>query len=122
MLSNVLHLVTITCSESEINIFQPPANTTCGAFIAPFLAHGPGTIYNPSATENCEYCRYDQGDEYLGTLNVGWHGRWRDYGVMWVYVMFNIGVLLVVTGLPRLIKAKKAAGKVGKVVEKSELE
>lgn len=42
--------------------------------------------------------------------------------MMWVYVMFNIGVLLVVTGLPRLIKAKKAAGKVGKVVEKSELE
>jgi hypothetical protein len=29
---------------------------------------------------------------------MGWGGRRRDFGVMWAYVLFNVGVLLLVTG------------------------
>jgi ABC-type multidrug transport system permease subunit len=109
LLSNVLHNVRVICSPTEINIFQPPSNTTCSSFLDPFLAYAPGALYNPTATENCEYCRYGTGDEYLKTLAVGWSGRWRDFGVLWAYVAFNVGLLLLLTGLPRWDKGIKGA-------------
>ncbi|KUJ23287.1 uncharacterized protein LY89DRAFT_777066 [Mollisia scopiformis] len=109
LFSNILHLTTVTCSPSEINIFQPPANKTCGSFIAPFLTYGAGAIYNPSATKDCEYCRYGTGDEYLGTLDMSWGGRWRNFGVLWVYVVFNVGALLLVTGIPRWVRGWRGA-------------
>lgn len=107
LFSNELHQTTVTCSQAEINIFQPPTNATCGSFIAPFLSYASGAIYNPKATSDCEYCRYSTGDQYLGTLDMGWGSRWRNFGVMWVYVFFNVGILLLVTGLPRLLKGRK---------------
>jgi len=59
--------------------------------------------------ENCEYCRYGTGDEYLQNLAIGWSGRWRDFGVLWAYVAFNIGMLMLLTGLPGWIKGRKKA-------------
>jgi len=73
------------------------------------LTYGSGALYNPTATESCEYCRYGTGDDYLKTLAVGWGGRWRDFGVLWAYVAFNVGLLLFITGLPRWIKGRKRA-------------
>ncbi|KAL2060519.1 hypothetical protein VTL71DRAFT_9160 [Oculimacula yallundae] len=109
LLSNILHGVNIICSPTEINIFQPPSNVSCGSFLALFLTQGPGAVYNPTATENCEYCRYATGDQYLDILAIGWSGRWRDFGVMFAYVTFNVGCLLLLTGLPKWIKGRRRA-------------
>jgi ABC-type multidrug transport system permease subunit len=83
LFSNALHQTTVICTQPEINIFQPPTNTTCGAFIAPFLTYASGAVYNPKSMTDCEYCRYSTGDQYLGTLDMGWGARWRNFGVMW---------------------------------------
>ncbi|KAE8443953.1 hypothetical protein EG329_001177 [Mollisiaceae sp. DMI_Dod_QoI] len=103
LFSNTIHLTTVHCTPSEINLFQPPPNTTCGTFTAPFLLYGSGALYNPSATKDCQYCRYSTGDQYLGTLDMRWGARWRNFAVMWAYVGFNLGGLLLVAGGKRWV-------------------
>ena len=102
--SNVLHDTTVQCSPLEINIFQPPQGQTCGEFAGPFLSTGFGALYNPKATANCQYCRYSTGDEYLKTLDISWNDRWRNFGFMWAYVCFNIGMIILITFIPRFLR------------------
>jgi ABC-type multidrug transport system permease subunit len=110
-LSNVLHDTVVTCTPLETNIFQPPQGQTCGQFLGPFLKIGFGALYNPNATANCEYCRYSTGDQYLVTLDYNWGDRWRNFGLIWVYVFFNLGMLLLVMGVPRVLRQRRKGGK-----------
>ena len=113
LFSNVLHDTTVRCNQVEVNIFQPPQGKTCGQFAGPFLSMGSGALYNPQDTANCQYCRYSTGDEYLKTLNINWKDRWRNFGFMWAYVCFNLGMIVLATYIPRGIRQikKKRQGK-----------
>jgi ABC-type multidrug transport system permease subunit len=117
LFSNVIHDTAVTCAPLEINIFQPPAGQTCGQFAGPFVSFGIGALYNPNATKNCEYCRFSTGDQYLKTLDMNWSHRWRNFGFLWVYVLFNIGMMCFVTWLPRQLR-RRAARRVGKAAGK----
>lgn len=72
--------------------------------MAPFLTYGPGALYNPSATKDCQYCRYSAGDQYLKLLDMSWNDKWRNFGLMWVYCVFNVGAMVVVVGGPRVLR------------------
>jgi ABC-type multidrug transport system permease subunit len=100
--SNALHDVSVTCTQDELSIIQPPSGKsqhswvyltylglTCGAYLGPFLESpdNVGQLLNPNATSNCEYCRYSQGDAYLATLNMYWSQRWRNFGIFMSYVL-----------------------------------
>ena len=106
LFSNVIHDTTVVCSPLEINVFQPPAGNTCGQFAGPFLSFGIGALYNPNATSDCQYCRFSTGDEYLRTLDFDWSHRWRNIGFMWLYVLFNVGMMCFVTWLPRMLMGR----------------
>lgn len=80
----------IECTASEANVFDPPAGQTCGAYLAPYLAQAPGQLQNPDATANCRYCALSSANQFLGGVNIEWSDRWRDFGLMWVYIGFNV--------------------------------
>lgn len=65
-----LHGRPIECSSEELSVFNPPSGTTCGEYMAPYLQQAPGTLYNPSATQGCQYCQLDNADQYLSLSNI----------------------------------------------------
>ncbi|KAL4894030.1 ABC-2 type transporter-domain-containing protein [Aspergillus ambiguus] len=85
-----LHGRPIECSREELSVFNPPAGTTCGEYMAPYLQAAPGTLYNPTATQGCEYCQLQNADQYLASSNIFYSERWRNYGLGWAYIGFNI--------------------------------
>jgi ABC-type multidrug transport system permease subunit len=109
LFSNVIHNTTVKCSSLEINVFQPPVGQSCGKFAGPFLSFGIGALYNPNATSNCKYCRFSTGDQYLKTLDFNWSHRWRNFGFMWAYILFNVGMLCFVTWIPRELRKRAVA-------------
>jgi hypothetical protein len=48
-----------------------------------------GKLLNPDATSVCKYCRYSVSDQYLQTLNMSFDDRWRNFGFMCIYIVFN---------------------------------
>ncbi|KAL3480136.1 ABC-2 type transporter-domain-containing protein [Aspergillus californicus] len=85
-----LHGRAIECASEELNIFNPPSGQTCGDYMAAYLDVAPGTLYNPTATDNCQYCSLNNADQYLAASNIYYSERWRNFGIGWAYIGFNI--------------------------------
>ncbi len=100
----VLHDFEVQCAENEIAYFAPPVNETCLEFAGPFVSYAGGKIMNPEATDYCEYCKYSIGDEYLATVGIKYSQRWRNFGFIWAYIIFNICASLVLYYVLRVIK------------------
>ncbi|CAK7237902.1 hypothetical protein SEUCBS140593_010191 [Sporothrix eucalyptigena] len=85
-----LHGREVICSSAELSVFNPPQGTTCGQYLQPFMQVAPGTLNNPNATSNCEYCSMSSADQYLAQREIYYSQRWRDYGIFWAYFVFNV--------------------------------
>ena len=112
----------IQCASDEISMFNPPSGETCGSYMAPYLSQAPGTLSNPGATSGCEYCSLSSANQFLASVEIYWPDRWRDFGLMWVYVGFNVfgAVFLFWYFRVRKASAKESVGvkgKLGAVVE-----
>jgi ATP-binding cassette subfamily G (WHITE) protein 2 (PDR) len=90
IVSTELHGRQLKCSPSAASIFDPPSGMTCQEYLAPFLAKAPGQLENPNATSQCQYCTLSDADQYLAGSDIYWVDRWRNYGIMWAYIGFNI--------------------------------
>ncbi|KAL6811883.1 ABC-2 type transporter domain-containing protein [Trichoderma camerunense] len=99
-----LHGRQIICSQSELSIFNPPSGQTCGEYLAPFLQQAPGQLQNPSSTSNCAYCQLSNADQYLAGSEIFWSDRWRNYGIVWAYIVFNIFTAITLYYLFRVKK------------------
>ncbi|KIW86022.1 hypothetical protein Z517_01416 [Fonsecaea pedrosoi CBS 271.37] len=110
IVATALHSRKVVCSENEMSIFSPPPNMTCGQYLAPYLQLAPGTLYNPAATSNCEYCALSVADQYLGPRGISWGQRWRNFGLVWAYVAFD---LFMIPLLYYTFRMKKWHGQVG---------
>ncbi|KAJ9266327.1 hypothetical protein DTO212C5_6414 [Paecilomyces variotii] len=90
---------TVHCADDEFSVFQPPPGATCGQYMQPYLnALGAevGTLVNPNATNDCRYCSVSVADQFLSARNIESSQRWRDFGIVWVYIAFNTAFAVLV--------------------------
>ncbi|KAI0123470.1 ABC-2 type transporter [Xylariales sp. AK1849] len=90
MISTQLHDRAVVCSASETSVFNPPSGQTCGEYLASYLSTAAGQLQNPLDTANCSYCSVTVADEVLAGNEVYWSERWRNFGIVWAYVFFNV--------------------------------
>ena len=96
LLGVMLHDKPVVCSKKELNFFNPPSGQTCGEYMAPFLSYATGYINNPDATENCGYCVFSVGDDYLSHISSSYSYLWRNFGLFWIFICFNIFAMAAV--------------------------
>ena len=90
MLSTGLANTKVRCSEIELLTFNPAAGMTCGEYLAPFIRMAGGAVYNPSATEACQFCSLADTNTFLKSVVSDFGERWRNLGIIWAYVAFNV--------------------------------
>ncbi|EAS35179.3 ABC transporter [Coccidioides immitis RS] len=107
--ATVLHERVVRCAENELAVFDPPDGATCGQYLERFFALGaPGRLNNPFATQGCEYCPLSSGDQFLAESEIFWNQRWRNFGIGWGYIGFNVFATVV---LYYLFRVRKSSGK-----------
>jgi ATP-binding cassette subfamily G (WHITE) protein 2 (PDR) len=124
IVSTQLHERPIVCSVTETSVFNPPQGQTCGQYLGAYLTVAPGQLQNPNDTANCQYCALSNGDQFLSGSNIYYGERWRNFGIVWVYVIFNITAATTLYYVFRVKKwdssgMKGTFGKVGKLFKKS---
>lgn len=72
-----------------------------------YISMAGGYLQNPQATDRCEYCRLSSTDQFLNQINASWENRWRDFGLLWVFVAFNIVAAIFLYWLCRVPKNNK---------------
>ncbi|KAF7535238.1 hypothetical protein G7054_g5566 [Neopestalotiopsis clavispora] len=91
MISTQLHEHAVVCTAEETSVFDPPAGQSCGDYLGGWLATGPGgQLQNPDATAGCAYCSISVADQFLAGNRMSWDHRWRNFGILWAYMIFNI--------------------------------
>jgi ATP-binding cassette, subfamily G (WHITE), member 2, PDR len=98
----------VQCSTTELNIFQPPSGQDCGNYMSAFLKTAPGQLTNPHATSNCSYCPLKSANQFLAASGIEWADRWRNFGIVWAYIFFNITAAMALYYVFRVSKWKPA--------------
>jgi len=81
---------------------------TCSDYLTPYATMAGGRIYNPTATADCEYCPLSNADQFLASVAIKYNTRWRDYGIGFAYIGFNIFAAVM---LYYLVRVRKSSGK-----------
>jgi len=100
----------VQCAQAELSIFPPPAGQTCEQYLGPYAAQAGGTIQNPASTTECQYCSLSVADQFLAGSNIYYSERWRNFGLMWVFVVFQIFVAVFAYWFFRVRQKKKGPG------------
>ncbi|KAK2043610.1 ABC-2 type transporter [Colletotrichum somersetense] len=111
IVSTQLHGRPITCSTAETSTFNPPLNQTCGEYLSAYLQTAPGQLQNPDATEQCRYCSLSNADQYMAGSDIFYDERWRNYGIVWAFIFFNIFIAVISYYLFRVKRWNTGASK-----------
>lgn len=118
--SSLLHGREIHCSKKELAYFDPPSGQTCGEYVSDYISSRGGYLVDPSATSNCGYCSYTDADTYASvTRKIEYGHFWRNFGLVWVYIVFNVVSMMVLYWLmkdakfstPKFLQKKPKAEK-----------
>lgn len=104
MLSVAVANTKVYCADNEFVRMQPPANETCGEYLKTFIDLTHGNLTNPDSRDECVYCSISETNTYLATVGSHYSERWRNFGLIWVYIIFNIVAALFVYWLARVPK------------------
>lgn len=80
----------VSCQPSELAIFDPAANQTCGQYLEAYQqGAGVGSnLLNPDALADCQVCQFSSGADFLRTLNLQeeYYG-WRNAAIVALFSM-----------------------------------
>ncbi|THU83339.1 putative ABC multidrug transporter [Dendrothele bispora CBS 962.96] len=97
-----------TCSDIEISVIDPPSGQTCFQYLEPYIqALQTGSVSNPNATSACQFCSLTDTNSFLAQVSASYDHRWRNFGLLWGYVVFNIFGALFLYWLARVPKGSK---------------
>ena len=68
-----------------------------------------GYLRDAQASGRCQFCQMDSTDQFLKNINANWDTRWRDFGLVWVYVAFNFTAAVFLYWFCRVPRGRKKA-------------
>ncbi|CAK5272262.1 unnamed protein product [Mycena citricolor] len=107
MLATGLANTNVTCSPIELLHVDPTAGLNCGQYFAPYMQVAGGQVMNPNATSACEFCSISDTNVFLAASNIHYSERWRNFGLIWVFILFNAAAALAFYWFWRVPKDKK---------------
>ncbi|KAK3325026.1 ABC transporter-like protein [Apodospora peruviana] len=104
IVSTMLHDRPVECSLTEMLSFNPPQGMNCAEYLGPMMSSpmAGGYLQDPYATEACNYCSMNVADEFMGGADIFWVDRWRNFGIMWGYIFFDIFAAVAIYYLVRV--------------------
>lgn len=88
-LAATLHGQPVECTTQETARFNAPSGQTCASYAGAFAQSAGGYLVNPDATNDCMYCPFSNGDQYLATINIKHSEKWRDFGIFLAFCVSN---------------------------------
>ena len=75
--------------------------------MAPYIASHGGYLVDGEAKGSCEFCPVAETDVFLGNIDIYYEDRWRNFGILWGYVVFNIAAAVLFYWLARMPRKRK---------------
>ena len=108
MLGTAVANAPVECGAEEFIRVAPPSGATCEQYLSQYLEAAGGYLVDGSSTTQCEFCALDNTNTFLDNFSIRYSNRWRDFGIIWVYIVFNVAAAMALYWLCRVPKGKKA--------------
>lgn len=95
------------CASNELLSFDAPPGQTCGAYMEQYIERTSGYLLEPGATGRCEFCPMSTTNDFLALFNVDFSHRWRNFGLLWVYIVVNMAAAVAFYWLFRVPKKSR---------------
>lgn len=104
----------VVCSSIEFKTFNSTNSTsdkTCEEYMRPHISALGGYLQENTrnSTQNCKFCPSSETNTVLAGLSVHYSNRWRDFGILWAFVLFNICAALFLYWLARVPRKQKVS-------------
>lgn len=107
VLSTGLANVNVTCASNEWTAVTPPQGSTCGNYMADYIAQAGGYVMDPDSEHTCSYCAVKDTNVFLASISSHYEDRWRNFGILWAFIVFNIFGAVVLYWVARVPKGKR---------------
>lgn len=98
----------VACKDNELALFAPPENSTCGDYLASYLAESGANLVDADAMGQCAVCQYSSGKDYLRTLKIeGYYYGWAGAAIVVLFALSSYGLVYLLMKL-RTKSSKKA--------------
>ncbi|CAI7608425.1 unnamed protein product [Penicillium glandicola] len=108
MLSTGTAGTNVVCEAVEMLHFEPPSGQTCGEYMSTYIGSAGGYLQNSNATSDCSYCSIDKTDTFLAGVLSYYSDAWRNFGIMWAFIIFNICAAVGIYWLARVPKGSRS--------------
>lgn len=108
----------ISCSTEEFLRFSAPPSLNCSTYLAPYIEASGGYLTPGSmgSTTECVFCSGNDTNVFLASVSASYEARWRNFGIFWSYIIFNIAAAVLLFWLTRVPRGKRVQNvKTGKV-------
>ena len=102
ILSTGLANTNVTCAPNEYFTFDPQPGKTCMQYMQPYIRSVGGYLQNPEARKKCSFCAISNTNTFLESVNSSYSTAWRNFGILWAYVAFNVVMALFLYWLFRV--------------------
>ncbi|KAL2844337.1 ABC-2 type transporter-domain-containing protein [Aspergillus pseudoustus] len=103
----------VTCTPNELVHFDAPGNLSCEAYMAPYISEKGGYLVgnsdngiSNSNSGSCAFCGTVNSDAFLEGMEMRFENRWRDFGFMWAFCVFNVLAAVALYWVFRVPKRK----------------
>ncbi|KAI2685987.1 hypothetical protein CBS147355_1474 [Penicillium roqueforti] len=94
----ITHNVPVRCIEREESRFSTPPGMNCQEYAGSYAEKSGGYVRD-IGNGMCSFCQYSVGDNFASSLNVFYSHKWRDYGIIWGFIIFNFAVVFIFSWL-----------------------
>ncbi|KAL3468943.1 ABC-2 type transporter-domain-containing protein [Aspergillus californicus] len=116
MLGTAMSNTDIICAANEYLHFDP-VRGTCREYMDSYMADMGGYLQDENATAACSYCPMRETNTYLESVSAKYEDMWRNFGIMWVFIVFNVVAACLLYWWVRVPKVKKPVAKTEPAVE-----
>ncbi|KAJ5569558.1 uncharacterized protein N7459_008988 [Penicillium hispanicum] len=99
---------TVRCAAEEYLHFDPPTNMTCGEYLKNYIHYAGGYVAEPLTRTGCAFCPIADTNTFLRSVSSNPDEEWMNFGLMWVYIVFNIWGAVVLYWIFRVPKKSKS--------------
>ncbi|KAH7121362.1 ABC-2 type transporter-domain-containing protein [Dactylonectria macrodidyma] len=108
MLSTGIANTNVVCAANEFVSFPPPAGQTCQEYLGLYIEAAGGYLTEPDNNSTCTFCSIGDTNVFLASVQSNYAERWRNFGILFAYIIFNVFGALGLYWLVRVPKKGKA--------------
>ena len=105
MLTTAVADTDLVCADNELLRFDALPGMSCERYLAPYISIAGGYLEEGTGNSTqCGFCPFGNTNQYLSLLDMSYDTSWRNFGILWAFIFFNVAFAFFIYWLARVPK------------------